>query len=196
MLAAARERHPRQSVGRIWLLSSPFRPGGGGEGLGERGGMYKALKFLQPVSARPLNGVWASSPCHTCASSYRKCSNSCAASPMRTPATTALLGTPHLKTKQSLTCVTRQIPPPRHHRCQVMPSAHPIDGKWQAGVATTIWCGWHGHGVVGDLHRLVIDLTQARRVLFRWFGAEVSELTLTWLGLIRWLVMSQPASCP
>ena len=38
MLAVARERHPAQSVGHIRLLSSPFRPGGGGEGLGERGG--------------------------------------------------------------------------------------------------------------------------------------------------------------
>ena len=44
MLAAARERHPAQSVGHIRLLSSPDPPGGGGEGLGERGGMNKALK--------------------------------------------------------------------------------------------------------------------------------------------------------
>ena len=37
MLAVARERHPAHSVGRIGLLSSPHPPGGGGEGLGERG---------------------------------------------------------------------------------------------------------------------------------------------------------------
>ena len=54
MLASARERHPRQSVGHIRLLSSPFRPGGGGEGLGERGGMNKTLEFLQFGPARPL----------------------------------------------------------------------------------------------------------------------------------------------
>ena len=166
MLASARERHPTHSVGRIGLLSSPHPPGGGGEGLGERGGMNKALKLLQSVSARLLNGFWASSPCHTCASSYRKCSNSCAASPMRTPATTALLGTPHLKTKHSLTCVTRQIPPPRHHRCQVMPSAHPIDGKWQAGVATTIWCGWHRHGVGLLVIFTVLSLIWPKRAAF------------------------------
>ena len=56
MLAAARERHPAQSVGQIGLLSSPFRPGGGGEGLGERGGKNKALKLLQSKPARPLKG--------------------------------------------------------------------------------------------------------------------------------------------
>ena len=85
MLASARERHPTHSVGRIGLLSSPFRPGGGGEGLGERGGMNKALKFLQSVSARPLHGFWAASPCRNCASSYRKCSNSYAVTPTLTP---------------------------------------------------------------------------------------------------------------
>ena len=85
MLASARERHPRQSVGRIWLLSSPFRPGGGGEGLGERGGMNKALKLLQPVSARPLNDFYNASPCRTCTSSYQRYSNSCAATPTLTP---------------------------------------------------------------------------------------------------------------
>ena len=85
MLAAARERHPRQSVGRIGLLSSPDPPGGGGEGLGERGGMNKALKLLQSVSARPLNGFWAASPSTVCASSYQRCSNSCAATPTLTP---------------------------------------------------------------------------------------------------------------
>ena len=85
MLAVARERHPRQSVGRIWLLSSPFRPGGGGEGLGERGGMNKALKRLQSHPARLLNDFYAASPCPTCARSYQKCSNSCAATPTLTP---------------------------------------------------------------------------------------------------------------
>ena len=85
MLAVARERHPRQSVGRIGLLSSPHPPGGGGEGLGERGGMNKALKFLQSHPARPLNDFYNASPCCTCASSYQRCSNSCAATPTLTP---------------------------------------------------------------------------------------------------------------
>ena len=85
MLASARERHPAYSVGRIGLLSSPFRPGGGGEGLGERGGMNKALKFLQSRPARPLHGFWAAGPCWTRASSYRKCSDSYAATPTLTP---------------------------------------------------------------------------------------------------------------
>ena len=85
MLAVARERHPRQSVGHIGLLSSPHPPGGGGEGLGERGGMNKALKLLQSVSARPLNDFYNASPCWTCASSYQRCSNSCAATPTLTP---------------------------------------------------------------------------------------------------------------
>ena len=85
MLAVARERHPRQSVGHIRLLSSPFRPGGGGEGLGERGGMNKALKFLQSRPARPLNDFYNASPCTTCVSSYQRCSNSCAATPTLTP---------------------------------------------------------------------------------------------------------------
>ena len=49
------------------------------------GGMNKALKFLQSVSARPLHGFWAASPCRTCASSYQRCSNSCAATPTLTP---------------------------------------------------------------------------------------------------------------
>ena len=56
MLAFARERHPAHSVGHIRLLSSPDPPGGGGEGLGERGGMNKTLEFLQFGPARPLNG--------------------------------------------------------------------------------------------------------------------------------------------
>ena len=85
MLASARERHPAQSVGRIWLLSSPDPPGGGGEGLGERGGMNKALKLQQSISERPLNGLYNASPCTTCVSSYQRCSNSCAATPTLTP---------------------------------------------------------------------------------------------------------------
>ena len=44
MLAVARERHPRHSVGRIRLLSSPHPPGGGGEGLGERGGNEQGVE--------------------------------------------------------------------------------------------------------------------------------------------------------
>ena len=85
MLASARERHPRQSVGRIGLLSSPDPPGGGGEGLGERGGMNKAVKLLQSHPARLLNDFYAASPCTTCVSSYQRCSNSCAATPTLTP---------------------------------------------------------------------------------------------------------------
>ena len=84
MLASARERHPRQSVGHIRLLSSPFRPGGGGEGLGERGGMNKALKRLQSHPARLLNDFYAASPCWTCVRSYQRCSNSYAATPTLT----------------------------------------------------------------------------------------------------------------
>ena len=45
MLAVARERHPAHSVGHIRLLSSPFRPGGGGEGLGERGERTRLENF-------------------------------------------------------------------------------------------------------------------------------------------------------
>ena len=85
MLAVARERHPRQSVGHIRLLSSPDPPGGGGEGLGERGGKNKALKLLQSKPARPLNDFYTASPYRTSASSYRLCSNSCAATPTLTP---------------------------------------------------------------------------------------------------------------
>ena len=85
MLAIARERHPAHSVGHIRLLSSPFRPGGGGEGLGERGGMNKALKLLQRGPARPLHGFRAASPCWTCVRSYQRCSNSYAATPTLTP---------------------------------------------------------------------------------------------------------------
>ena len=79
MLASARERHPRHSVGHIGLLSPPDPPGGGG--VGGEGGMNKALKFLQPVSARPLNDFYNAIPCRTCVSSYQKWSNSCTATP-------------------------------------------------------------------------------------------------------------------
>ena len=44
MLAVARERHPAHSVGHIRLLSSPHPPGGGGEGLGERGGNEQGVE--------------------------------------------------------------------------------------------------------------------------------------------------------
>ena len=54
MLAVARERHPRQSVSHIRLLSSPDPPGGGGQGVGGEGGMNKALKRLQSRPAKPL----------------------------------------------------------------------------------------------------------------------------------------------
>ena len=47
--------------------------------------MNKTVKFLQPVSARPLNDFYNASPCRTCASSYRKCSNSYAVTPTLTP---------------------------------------------------------------------------------------------------------------
>ena len=47
--------------------------------------MNKALKFLQSCSERPLNGFYNASPCRKCASSYQRCSNSCAATPTLTP---------------------------------------------------------------------------------------------------------------
>ena len=124
MLAVARELDPKQTVGHIGLLSSPDPPGGGG--VGGAGGMNKALKFLQPVSARPLNDFYNAIPCRTCVSSYQKWSNSCTATPFpsrraregggrerrktpgqrdaanttnttNTKATTALMGPHHLK---------------------------------------------------------------------------------------------------
>ena len=47
--------------------------------------MNKALKLLQPVSARPLNDFYNASPCRTCTSRDQRCSNSCAATPTLTP---------------------------------------------------------------------------------------------------------------
>jgi hypothetical protein len=55
--------------------------------------------------------------------------NRCAESTTGTFGTTAIMGTHHLKSKHSLTCVTRQIAPARYRRCRVMPWAHPTYKK-------------------------------------------------------------------
>ena len=85
MLASARERHPAQSVGQIGLLSSPFRPGGGGEGLGERGGNEQDLEVSAISPRKALNDFLAASLYRACATNYKKCSNSCAATPTVNP---------------------------------------------------------------------------------------------------------------
>ena len=41
--------------------------------------------WSQATRGRPLNDFWAAGPFRTCVSSYRKCSNSCAATPTLTP---------------------------------------------------------------------------------------------------------------
>ena len=51
MLAVARELDPAQNVGHIGLLSSPDPPGGGGEGLGERGGNEQGVE-VSAISSR------------------------------------------------------------------------------------------------------------------------------------------------
>jgi hypothetical protein len=85
---------------------------------------------LSPGGAREGGGSeWGKTPENRCAASTT--APLCYSGPHWPPSPQT-----KLKPKHSLTCVTRQIPPPRHRRCQVMPSAKPIDGKWQTFVVT------------------------------------------------------------